>query len=326
MIKKVKDVLKEIAREYTIEETKDKGCIYILVFPNGKCYIGQSWLLKNRWNGYKKLHSHVKKQIKLYNALKKYKPEKVKFKIISICKNQKQMNKKEEFYMKLFNCIENGYNIKEAGANGRHSEETKEKCRVAKLGIPRGPMSEEQKKKLSIANKGENSWCFGRPRSEETKRKLSIAHTGKKLSEETIKKLIIINTGRKHSEETKEKISKGNTGKVLSKEHKKKLSLWRTGIKIGPMNEKQKQKISKSAKLYLKTVKWKYLWILTNPNGKVYYVKNLNNFCKNHKLKRGNFYSVLLGHAKTNAGWAVIRKLLTKSNNLLASDLDLFPN
>lgn len=54
-----------------------------------------------------------------------------------------------------------------------HSEEARKKMSEARTGKKRGPMSEEQKKKLSKAHKG-------RHLSEEHKRKLSEAHKGKK--------------------------------------------------------------------------------------------------------------------------------------------------
>ena len=120
--------------------------------------------------------------------------------------------------------------------------------------------SEETKKKISAANKG-NKWNH----TEETKLKLSIAHTGKKLSEEHRKKISDSmygktginsrNYGNKHtseakkkmsdklkgmtawnkgvpmSEETKKKLGKAKSGMKFSKEHRLKLSLARKGVK-----------------------------------------------------------------------------------------------
>lgn len=60
------------------------------------------------------------------------------------------------------------------------SEEHKEKIR--RWALSRTPMSEETKKKMSIAHKGKPSWIKGKHHSEETKRKLSIANKGRKLS------------------------------------------------------------------------------------------------------------------------------------------------
>src|SRR3990172_647084 len=82
---------------------------------------------------------------------------------------------------------------------------------------------------------------LGEKMSEETKRKLSIAHTGKVLSEQHKQKLKENNAkhwlGKKRSQESIQKTSKGllghipwNKGKCWSDEIKKKLSLAHTGI------------------------------------------------------------------------------------------------
>lgn len=62
----------------------------------------------------------------------------------------------------------------------KHTPEQIEKIR--KWVLSRPPMSEETRRKVSIANKGRPSWIKGKHHSEETKRKLSIANKGRKLS------------------------------------------------------------------------------------------------------------------------------------------------
>ena len=58
------------------------GVIYSLKSPSGKYYIGQSWNIKRRFRKYQYLDSEVKKQPKLYNALKNYGIENFIFEII----------------------------------------------------------------------------------------------------------------------------------------------------------------------------------------------------------------------------------------------------
>jgi len=73
-------------------------------------------------------------------------------------------------------------------------------------------VSEETKRKLSLANKGKKH-------SEETKRKISLAGLGRKRSKESIEKTASKLRGKKRkpfSEEWKSNISKGNLGKKLS--------------------------------------------------------------------------------------------------------------
>jgi len=77
------------------------------------------------------------------------------------------------------------------------------------------PMSEEQKRKVSLAKKGSKY----PPRSEEHRRKISgwmkgrpSTRKGITMSEETKKRISLSNTGKKRSEESKENISKAKKG------------------------------------------------------------------------------------------------------------------
>lgn len=87
----------------------------------------------------------------------------------------------ETYYIEEFNTqnSEYGYNIAPGGTGGvPHSEETKARISASEKGRP-SPMkgrhfSEETLKKLSEANKGKKHGAM----SEEHKRKLSIAHMG----------------------------------------------------------------------------------------------------------------------------------------------------
>lgn len=126
----------------------------------------------------------------------------------------------------------------EARKGQKRSEETKRKMRG---------------KRISIS--GENNPNYGKPLSEETRRKLSIAMKGRKLSEETKERMSesrrggnngfygkqhtdenkrkrsIAMSGTKHpfygksrSEETKEKMREANRGQIRSEETKKRIS------------------------------------------------------------------------------------------------------
>ena len=70
---------------------------------------------------------------------------------------------------------------------GKHlSEETKKKMSEAKKGRT---FTEEHRRKMSEARKGENHPLFGHHHSEESRRKISEAKKGKHHSEETKKKM-----------------------------------------------------------------------------------------------------------------------------------------
>jgi len=87
----------------------------------------------------------------------------------------------------------------------KHSEKTKKKMSMAKIGKLGKKHSEESKQKMSAARKGENNPMWGMKHSEETKKKIS----------ET-------NKGKKHSEETKRKMSESHKGKNILKKLSKK--------------------------------------------------------------------------------------------------------
>ena len=115
-----------------------------------------------------------------------------------------------------------------------HTEESKEKMRQKKLGIP---LSEDHKKHLSESHKGQTPHVT--PESIEKNR---IAHLGKKLSEETKRKMSVSRKGRKvwnkgipSSETAKRNQSIALTGKPKTMEHRKNMSgarnhNWKGGV------------------------------------------------------------------------------------------------
>ena len=112
--------------------------------------------------------------------------------------------------------------------------------------------SEETKKKLSEAHKGNTTW-LGKTHSEETKRKMSDTRKGKTLSEETKRKQSEAKKGKTFSEESKRKMSEAQKGKSLSEETRRKMSETRKG-KI-PSKE-TRRKLSEARKGQSKGRKW----------------------------------------------------------------------
>jgi hypothetical protein len=127
------------------------------------------------------------------------------------------------------------------------------------------------------------------------------------------------------SEETKEKISKSNKGKPkFTEEDKLKMSINRTGSKHwnygNTWSNETKQKNSESNKnnwLELKKdpeairlhieksiAKIVNTWLLEDPLGKQFIIKNLNEFCRNNKLHACNLHTK--GFCK---GYKLIQKL-----------------
>jgi ribosomal protein S16 len=98
------------------------------------------------------------------------------------------------------------------------------------------PLTEEQKKRISLAMKGKQTWITkGTHFSETHKKNISLSRIGRSHSIETRKKIGLIHLknkywlGKKHKKETKEKLSLIHKGKKLSEETKRKLSLINTG-------------------------------------------------------------------------------------------------
>ena len=80
--------------------------------------------------------------------------------------------------------------------------------------------SEETRKKISEAKKGENNYWFGKHHSAESCKKMSEAKKGennywfgKHHSEETRKKISDAHKGKNHSDETRQKMSEAHKGK-----------------------------------------------------------------------------------------------------------------
>ena len=98
--------------------------------------------------------------------------------------------------------------------------------------------SPEAKRKMSIARSGDRNHGYGKPSpnrgvamGEEQKQKISKANKGRKNTEETKAKLSAALKGRVISDETKKKMSDARKGKKLSAEHCKRISEGKTGDK-----------------------------------------------------------------------------------------------
>lgn len=112
-----------------------KAGIYKLTSPSGKCYIGQSIQIERRLRTYERLD--CKNQTALYGALNKYGWENFTVEILWGIDNpekardiHKVLDALEIAYIRFYNSIENGYNIREGGANNyQQNKEDKAKTR-----------------------------------------------------------------------------------------------------------------------------------------------------------------------------------------------------
>ena len=181
---------------------------------DGKRYVGQTkQKLSDRWN------DHVSKTNckYLHNAINKHGRENFSMEPICDVPTLELANEFEIEYIKRYcTLFPNGYNLKPGGDEPRPmSEEEREKLRQRmignkfRLGIPN---SEEQKKKLHLAN-------IGKILSEEHKSKISVSHMGICPSEGTKKRMRSVKLGRKFSEETKERMKLSQQARRLREQN-----------------------------------------------------------------------------------------------------------
>ena len=191
---------------------------------NGKKYIGKRSCKCNIEDDKYMGSGH-----KLKKAFEKYGKEKFSKKILVICNSSDEAYESENRLIEERTAVNRSdyYNVTSGGIG---------------VGVGEGSpnygkkLSEEHRKKLSIALKGRKSnltdearikaWKLntGKPRSEETRKKISMANKGRKHSEESLQKMSKALKGKKQTSEAVEARRKALTGRKLSKSHIENLS------------------------------------------------------------------------------------------------------
>jgi group I intron endonuclease len=154
------------------------GYIYCITSPSGKQYIGQT---KRNYN--KRFNEHcklLKSCILLENAIKKYGKDNMKFEILLEINNN-LLDEYEKSFINMLSTLEPyGYNIRNGGSKGFHSELSRQRMRDSKLGEKNHnfgkPRSDETKMAISNAKSGVNHHFYGKTLSQEHKLELSKAH------------------------------------------------------------------------------------------------------------------------------------------------------
>lgn len=191
-----------------------EGIIYRYKSPSGKYYIGQTINEERRRRCF--LYDENYGGSKIDRARKKYGPKNFEYTVLmkvtgdNIEEVKQYLDTLEIGFIRIYNSIENGYNIVRGGegcVGFHHTEESKEKNRLSHLGKPsprKGVhLSEEQLRKMSESLKGRDVWMKGKKHTEETKKKISDALKGRKTW----------NKGVPMSEEQKKKLSDAHKGK-----------------------------------------------------------------------------------------------------------------
>ena len=188
-----------------IMNMEKKSGIYMWTSPSGKSYIGQSVDLQTRKYAFLRFGDIYGGQ-KINCARKKYNHKSLwNYTILEYC-GIDDLDEREEYYISLYNTINNGYNCESGGNENKI-------------------ISDESKQKMSEAMKGENNPMWGKHFTKEQKRKISESRKGKCCGEKNPM------WGRHLTEEQKRKISEGMKGEKhpmwgrhLTEEQKRKIS------------------------------------------------------------------------------------------------------
>ena len=169
---------------------------------NGMQYVGQTSDFKQREYDWRSLKSRYANE-HIRNDRAKYGLDNWTVEVLAETENREDAWELEKRFIKDFNTkFPNGYNLSDGGggSKGAHlSEETKKKIGEAIKGEKNGMFgkrhSEEVKQRISEKKKGSQSPFKGKRHSEEAKQRISENHKGKHYL-----------FGKHHSEETKQKL------------------------------------------------------------------------------------------------------------------------
>ncbi len=155
---------------------------------NGKVYIGQTnSSLSHRISQ----HLHSKKSL-VSKAIIKYGIENFDISVIDEADSREELNKKEIYWIKYYNCISpNGYNLDEGGYGGPPSKQAREKISNTLKGRFAGKKNPMFGKESPM--KGKIGAMRGKKHSKETIEKMKASRTGR--NSKTAKKILNIDTG-----------------------------------------------------------------------------------------------------------------------------------
>ena len=196
--------------------------IYKITSPSGKVYIGQSRDVIYRLSLYKRYK--CKAQTKLYHSLLKYGANAHTFEVILEC-NASDLDRLEQHYIKHFDSVRLGLNLRSGGAHGTHSDASR-----VKMSIAQQRNSADISARISKRNIG-NQYAKGRKLSKEEIELLKVSKVGKPLgmsgkkhSPESIEKMRAVKAGKTPTKETGRKISAKLKGRKMSLEWRAKIS------------------------------------------------------------------------------------------------------
>ena len=208
---------------------------------NGKVYVGKTTRTADeRWTS---LLQEVNRGASnaIHNAIRKHGAEAFTTDILYETEDYGLLSVAERFFILLHQSHrpENGYNLTLGGDGaapgelnpmwGRtHTDEVKAKLRILRLGTKQ---SEDTKRKIGEASRGEKNGFYGKAHTEATRKKLSEKLSGenhplfgKRRPAEFGRKVSRALTGITRSEETCRRISEAKRGVTVSPETRRKIS------------------------------------------------------------------------------------------------------
>ena len=248
------------------------GIYFIRNLQNNNIYIGQAINLNLRkisHFSYLKNNKHCNQH--LQNAFNKYGESSFIFEVVEYC-HPSALLEREQYHLDLhFDNCKKCYNICSIAENKTgvlHSEQAKNKMRIAKLGNKNG---------------------LGHKVTETHKNKLRQLNLGKILPKTIRDKISKSLIGKKLSLETRQKISISNKGQKRSDKFKKECHARMIGNKRSLGNKRSKETIDKQID------KTSFNYKLLSPDGLIYEGKNINQFCREHKLNPSHIGRVIKG-------------------------------
>ena len=168
------------------------GIYKITCIVNGKCYIGQSVNIKQRWIAHKSQLRHNRHSNKYLQSLfNKYGEQNITFEILELCLIE-ELDKKERYWIEYYGGVESKANCNwESGGHAfkRFSQELKNLQSAKHKGQHSSPKTQFKK--------GRIPWNKGKKATDQARKHQSESHLGHKVSDETKAKLSSFWKGRK---------------------------------------------------------------------------------------------------------------------------------
>lgn len=187
---------------------------------SGKAYVGQTIFDPNkRLLQHKRMAENgtYKKMYPLYHAIRKYGWEAFDKFVLEPCVSREELDASEDQWITKYNCLApHGYNLKQGGRSGRHTEESRRKIGEASKNRI---WSEESKARASTAAKGRKFSALA------TRRRAEVMESYV-ATEETRKKLSDASKGRTNSPEQIAAMTRGRAGACTGENHRSARLTW----------------------------------------------------------------------------------------------------